>query len=375
MLEARVASVLGLSVRLAGDPLHLLTGDQVQRLRVQIATMGFDEHLYDEQLSGPLKPDQLRELIGRGREDGELQAQAKLDLILMQDAELVDLSRAQCSYKADEDRIRKTIQGEQKAIISLIAGLIRDHVCDIHVDKIEVVPGPLACFSSLDAAGYDGSGTDLSGTRPRSLLQFATWLRLQRQVRAVQQLTLRDCCVGKAVLDLIERAAADGALARLAILDVRDNAYVTAGVADRLRSHLPGVELRAGSGESGLSAPAMQGPTVGGPSFPIAGAGTGIELRARSKSPTGPSRLRPLPSKLKPKPKPKLSSPMLDAEASGQSSHALAEMPADARIHSPREEAKELPVCVKICVSGSFKNFNSRPVKKAIAGLFEEDSA
>ena len=62
-------------------------------------------------------------------------------------------------------------------------------------------------------------------------------------------------------------------------------------------------------------------------------------------------------------------------DASGQSSHALAEMPADARIHSPREESKELPVCVKICVSGSFKNFNSRPVKKAIAGLFEEDSA
>ena len=55
-----------------------------------------------------------------------LKAQAKVTEL--PDAELIDLSLAECSWKADEEMIRAAIVGQEAAIMTLVAGLIRESV-------------------------------------------------------------------------------------------------------------------------------------------------------------------------------------------------------------------------------------------------------
>ena len=91
VLEVFLAKQLGLLVRLAGDPLHLITGDQFEKLHYRVAQQGVGEHqlVVEQQLGGgPPARGSLREFLEQLKENASLKAssaQLKGDLVMLQD--------------------------------------------------------------------------------------------------------------------------------------------------------------------------------------------------------------------------------------------------------------------------------------------------
>ena len=92
------------------------------------------------------------------------------------DDELIDLGRAECTVAADKEMIVRTIRGDEPAIVSLIARLIRGVVCDVPCDEASW---------PMQSDAMDLHHVDLR--QPTTLLEFAAWLDRRP---AVQQLTL-----------------------------------------------------------------------------------------------------------------------------------------------------------------------------------------
>ena len=145
--EAHLAKQLSLDVRLAGRPLQLLTGPLAERLRLKedAAAKRATERLAE-----------VRSAYGRARarsggaalvalvdalDEAEREVErAKLDVLLADDAALLDLGRAQCFSAADKARIEAEVRGHEGEVVALLASLIRDVVCEgADIDDVERV--------------------------------------------------------------------------------------------------------------------------------------------------------------------------------------------------------------------------------------------
>ena len=165
--EAHLAAQLHLDVRLAGRPLQLLTGPLAERLRLKEDAAAKRR---EEQRA------QVRSAYGRVRarsggaallalvdalDEAEREVErAKLDVLLANDAALLDLGRAQCFSPADKARIEVEVTGHEGEIVALLASLVRDVVCEGAGARIE------------DAERVDA--------RDESALSLGAWLRTPR---------------------------------------------------------------------------------------------------------------------------------------------------------------------------------------------------
>ena len=165
-------------VKICGQWLHLLTGqkrDQLQRLEQRAAEL--------EKQAGAMsdyRPQAANQEAARLAADEE--ARTKLEAVMSEDCELVDLNKAECSWPADEIKIKGYISGYESSIEQHVARLIRERAC-----APDASAAPLA-LPSLGAPVVDLRGGDLS--RPPAVLQLAAWIRAQPQVT---DLDLRGC--------------------------------------------------------------------------------------------------------------------------------------------------------------------------------------
>jgi hypothetical protein len=221
VLEAFKAHVTKLEVRLAGEAMHLLSSDEREALQRKDAVIGACESGYQAELQALLDKktqrsaaelDRMRELERMIEENDKRSQQAKLQMLLKPDKELVDLANADASNEDDKKNILAFIRGKEGAIESLVARLIRDHVCGA-----DAVPRPSSVQidgSTIDLTTerVDLSGRDLS--QPLTLLKLAKWLRLKP---AVVHLKLNGCKLDDTSVRLLEISAKEDALPQLRV--------------------------------------------------------------------------------------------------------------------------------------------------------------
>lgn len=211
VLEAFLAAERRVEVSIAGQPLHLLTGDL--RDRLQLRERAAEEMSRDKEA-------QIRAAMSQGGGQGEGQddlialllelhdvqqqvAETKLDVLLAADHELIDLAKAQCAYDDDKAMILRTVRGRHEAIVTLVSRLIRD-----------VVSGAPKDDSSwpTDDDAVDLSRIDLQP--PTSLLEFAAWLRRRP---LVQRLTLCHSGLSPQGCSILRNALEEGLLPRIQV--------------------------------------------------------------------------------------------------------------------------------------------------------------
>ena len=121
-------------VRIAGPPQHLLTAraaefkaDDAAAREVEVAAQAA-ECAADSRVDEQTRWARLKGLQGSVDAANERMLKVIAKVTELPDAELIDLSLAECSWKADEDMIRAAIVGQEAAIVTLVAGLIRESV-------------------------------------------------------------------------------------------------------------------------------------------------------------------------------------------------------------------------------------------------------
>ena len=178
--EAFLAYELGIAVRIAGEALHLLSGDLAEFLRLK---EGAAKRMVDESRA-PVEEAvasleaqgaaALHTLLPRVDAAFEEVARAKLRVLRAEDATLVDFEHASCFSEADRTAIRSDIGDRSRAAASFVAGLVRDAVCRGSEEAGEAI--------ALD-------GADL--TVPTSI--FALVARMWLGRATVTRLALRRC--------------------------------------------------------------------------------------------------------------------------------------------------------------------------------------
>eukprot|EP00811_Abedinium_folium_P026835 NODE_3_length_5113_cov_5.809667.p1 GENE.NODE_3_length_5113_cov_5.809667~~NODE_3_length_5113_cov_5.809667.p1 ORF type:complete len:1644 (-),score=416.18 NODE_3_length_5113_cov_5.809667:89-5020(-) len=205
-----------LHVRMAGKPLHLITGENRKLMERKQAVLD----ITPPRMSRPRSSTDTSTLADQLTSIQEMEeaisaiTQIKLDTLAKQDSELVDLCNAGCSTKQDEERIRLQIKGREPDVQYLVADLIRDCLCDLTTAR-ELPCGPLNL--SLHDDTVDLSGKDLS--RPKNLINLAAWLQIKPA--NLRHLKLRGCNLTDQALTLLKRSTR--ALPQLKTLDLCDN--------------------------------------------------------------------------------------------------------------------------------------------------------
>ena len=187
--EAFLAYELGIAVRIAGEALHLLSGDLAEFLRlkedaakrmVDEARAPVTEAVASLEAQGAAA---LHTLLPRVDAAFEEVGRAKLRVLRAEDATLVDFERATCFSEADADAIRSDIGTRSRAAASFVAGLVRDAVC--------------RGSETGEAIALDGA--DL--TVPTSVLALVARMWLGRAT--VTRLALRRCVLSaESILDV-----------------------------------------------------------------------------------------------------------------------------------------------------------------------------
>ena len=207
IFEAHVAVQCALSVCIAGRPLQLLTGSlkdtlQLKESAVMRVQQDTEKEVRDIAARGVASPI-LTSLLDQMHQAKQEEAQAKLDVLVAKDSELIDLDRAECFSAADKKMILKEVDGHQGAIVALIASLIRDVTCDgIEADISELKLG--------DSLEIDVD----SVASPTSLLAFAAWARQRPPVRT---LALHRCRLLQTDLQVVLAIIEEGLLRSLRV--------------------------------------------------------------------------------------------------------------------------------------------------------------
>ena len=124
-------------IRIAGPPQHLLTGARAAEFKAEtdaaareaeVASQAAEAVAADSRVDEQARWARLVELQASVDAANERMLKAQARVTELPDAELIDLSLAECSWKADEDMIRGAIVGQEAAIVTLVAGLIRESV-------------------------------------------------------------------------------------------------------------------------------------------------------------------------------------------------------------------------------------------------------
>ena len=192
--EAFLAYELGIAVSIAGEALHLLSGDLAEFLRlkedaakrmVDEARAPVTEAVASLEAQGAAA---LHTLLPRVDAAFEEVGRAKLRVLRAEDATLVDFERATCFSEADADAIRSDIGTRSRAAASFVAGLVRDAVCRGSEEAGEAI--------ALD-------GADL--TVPTSI--FALVARMWLGRATVTRLALRRCMLSAEGMLDVQHAA------------------------------------------------------------------------------------------------------------------------------------------------------------------------
>ena len=221
------------NVGISGEPVHLLTGANRDALRVEEqaaqAQRACEETAMKDELEERLK---YPELLGAGsrpvgsehqyqafQDAARRVAEAKLVVLEMPDAELIDLDCARCVSAEDERMIRAAMSGHEPAICQLVVGLLRDAFCGVSQvpADAEIAPGGLA-LSLVDSTIDLRERLSLSSD-PLLLLQFVGWMRLRPKVE-----TLYLSAMTARAHALLKSSISEGLLPKLAELTIADTA-------------------------------------------------------------------------------------------------------------------------------------------------------
>jgi hypothetical protein len=188
VLEAKKARENAIAeLRIEGPATQLVTGargEDLKRLEIEIeektrvakvrAVAAFEAGVGasgNAKTAAEAEKDELQKSIGDSLEE---LARAKLSVLLAPASELIDLSKASCSYEQDTIDIRRKIAGSEAEIVELVAELIRDNACGMKPGHRAAVDGPLGALSLTEESvtiGGDGLGS------PSGVLQLGEWLR------------------------------------------------------------------------------------------------------------------------------------------------------------------------------------------------------
>ena len=186
--EAFLAHVLHIDVRIAGEALHLLSGDLADFLRlkegaalrmVEEARKPVHDAVAALERQGAAE---LNTLLPRVDAAFEEVARAKLRVLRSEDATLVNFEDATCFSEDDRKAIRNDIGDRSHAAASFVAGLVRDAVCGSVAGLVrDAVCGSVASGASemaLDDSDFTAPTTTLALVA-RMWLGRATITRLQ----------------------------------------------------------------------------------------------------------------------------------------------------------------------------------------------------
>lgn len=194
--KAREQKIRNLGI--AGDPVNLLTGKLEMQLRKEeqdaTTTRDHEEASMKSDINLLLRSPELLgedvnginirvgEQLYQFRFAQERVAQAKLDVLAADDDDLIDISKADCSFDGDRQMIMQAVQGKEDKVRELIVSLLRDCVCGVS----QVPRGEMTAPGSLGLSLTDMTVdlTRLADLNASSLLQlqFAGWLRLRPKV-------------------------------------------------------------------------------------------------------------------------------------------------------------------------------------------------
>ena len=209
IFEAHVAVQCALSVCIAGRPLQLLTGSlkdtlQLKESAVMRVQQDTEKEVRDIAARGVASPI-LTSLLDQMHQAKQEEAQAKLDVLVAKDSQLIDLDRAECFSAADKKMILAEVDGHRRGIVSLIAGLVRDVTCEgIEADTSELKLGD-SLEIDLDEDSLD---------TPTRLLAFAAWARQRPPVRT---LALHRCQLVQTDMQVVLAIIQEGLLRSLQV--------------------------------------------------------------------------------------------------------------------------------------------------------------
>ena len=139
IFEAHVAVQCALSVCIAGRPLQLLTGSlkdtlQLKESAVMRVQQDTEKEVRDIAARGVASPI-LTSLLDQMHQAKQEEAQAKLDVLVAKDSELIDLDRAECFSAADKKMILAEVDGHRRvwrkdSIEIRLLECVVDHDCD-----------------------------------------------------------------------------------------------------------------------------------------------------------------------------------------------------------------------------------------------------
>ena len=187
--EAFLAYELGIAVRIAGEALHLLSGELAEFLRLKEGAASRMRREATEpvraaaatlEARGGEAAAALHSLLPRVEDALEEVARAKLRVLLAEDAALVDFDKAACFDDNDRTAILADIGDRYRSAASFVAGLVRDAVCR-------------SVGAACDDAATNFACDDADLTSPASVLDVVARLWLARQ--RLTHLRLRHCAV------------------------------------------------------------------------------------------------------------------------------------------------------------------------------------